>query len=309
MSTEIIETKVIYFIGYWRDFTYKNSIEKELSHTIIYNPQELFKEFADEIERKQLKNKDNKKFFMDSINQFSDLPIESIKFLKTTLSLIKQQFQKQNFQYLLHLLSEIDKLLSTHQLGLDCVEELEQILTNNDELNNDLKAKIKILTKLIIFALINKNYYQKSIDKIIKHIFSGYQIIENRIATYFPHNIKNPNWDFTSSEFKEYQDKLQDFLDNLTLNQRLLAIKNYFLRKPEKLTYIFQIKGLKGDIDILFGNVKIYNPKNVRLIKNQRNELSNELFNSEHFIYYNGAVTLDVIDCEYAKYEAMSILS
>ena len=66
--------KIQYFIDYWRDLTHEgNSIENEFVHSIIYNPKELIKEFIEEIERKNLSNKDNKKFFIDSLVKFANL--------------------------------------------------------------------------------------------------------------------------------------------------------------------------------------------------------------------------------------------
>ena len=312
MSDEIIWTKVYYFIDYWRDFLYLHSIEEELTHTIVYNPRELFKEFADEISRKEFKNKDNKKFFLNCINSFDELDIRSIDYLRSTLTLIKQQFQNPNFQYLLHLLRIIDKSLSNNKLGLNCVDELEQILTNSEELNNKIKTSIQILTKLIIFELIYKKYSIKSIKTIIDNIFDKYTINNELLSTNFPHNIEiDFHCKIESSEYQQYKEDIKNLIDNLTLNQRLLSIKNYFSKKYEKFTYIFQIKGLRGDIDITFGNVRIYNPQNVQLVKKHdiKDRLCNELFNSEKFIYYNGAVTLDVIDHEYAKQEAITLLS
>lgn len=313
MSEEIIYAKVDYFIDYWKDFTYSNSIEEELTHTIVYNPKELFKEFADEISRKELKNKDNKKFFIDHINRFFDFKIESTNYLNSTLTLIKQQFQNPDFKYLLHLLSILDKLLSNNKLVINCVNELEAILTSKIELDDSFKEKIKILTKLIIFELIYKKYSLQFITKIIDNIFDNYSIDQNGIlCTDFPHNFEiDFNTKVDSLEFQQYQDKIENLINNLTLNQRILSIKNYFNQQPKQLTYIFQIKGLKGNIDATFGNVRIYNPKNAQLItKCTKNNIPyDELFNGEKFIYCNGAVTLDVIDREYAKQEAIRLLS
>lgn len=309
MSDEIIYTKVNYFIDYWRDFTYNNSIEEELTHTIVYNPRELFKEFADEISRTELKNKENKDFFINYIKKFSCLEIQSIDYLQTTLTLIKQQFQNPNFQYLLHLLVIMDGLLSNNRLGFNCVDELEKVLTNNIGLNNDSKDQIKTLTNLIIFELIYKKYSTQTLEKVIDNIFDRYSIDEGILWTNFPHNFAQEDiYKLTDSEFQQYQQKIIDLIDNLTLSQRLLSIKNYFDKQPKKLTYIFQIKGLKGNIDITFGNVRIYNPEKVTLIKNRPSD-NIELFNSKKFIYCNGAVTLDVIDEEYAKQEAFTLLS
>ena len=84
MSEEVIDAKVYYFIDYWRDLLYFNSIEEDLAHTVVYNPRELFRELADEISRKEFKNKGSKGFFLNSINKIYNFKIESIDFLKPT---------------------------------------------------------------------------------------------------------------------------------------------------------------------------------------------------------------------------------
>ncbi|BAQ66969.1 hypothetical protein [Geminocystis sp. NIES-3709] len=89
-----------------------------------------------------------------------------------------------------------------------------------------------------------------------------------------------------------------------------------------KQTYIFQLKGFKGadNLNIQFGNVRIYNPKTTKLIKKylldfDDNSDPNKFDNYEYFgsknddIYCNGAVTLDVIDQEQSKKEAISNLN
>ena len=72
------QNKLQYFCDYWRDFTahsedkvnerhsFKNLEQDSINH-ILYNPKELFREFINEIEIKNLSNGDNKKFFMENI--------------------------------------------------------------------------------------------------------------------------------------------------------------------------------------------------------------------------------------------------
>ena len=51
VSNNLTETKIEYFIDYWRDLTHENqSIESDLIHSILYNPKELIKEFIEEKE-------------------------------------------------------------------------------------------------------------------------------------------------------------------------------------------------------------------------------------------------------------------
>lgn len=301
--------KIQYFVDYWKDLTHPNdSIEIELVHSIIYNPKELIKEFIDEIERKNLSNKDNKKFFIDSLGKFANLELEALSFIKPILKLILKE-QNSDYSYLLHLLKMAQLKLDNFILGKEAIKELAEILINDSTINT---SKIKHLVNLIIFELIHKKYSQKTITQIINNIFSNYQVVsEHQIHTKFPHNIECKNWDQTSPEYNEYKHTLTNFIDNLTEKDRVLALHHYLNIEGEKLRFVFQIKGLKGDnVNITIGNVQIYNPKSIQLFKGTT-EYSDELFvkKIEDNIYYcNGAVTLDVFDTEYAKQEALQIL-
>jgi hypothetical protein len=362
-----INTKIHYFIDYWRDFSSNDGIEEQQVHTIVYSPKELFKGFAEEVIYSQSKCQNNdyqfkrqnyKDFFIKSINELISLPIQSINFLQSILTLIQNHFAKPNFPYLLHILSQIDILLSDFRLGKECVHELENILFNqntnleikvdinyfdkkNKGKNNQnnkkkepilIKDQIKILTRLIIFQLLEKGYSKKYIQKIPENIFSQYDIgnyyyfgkkeDEPVIYTDFPYNADDINLNNINIGDKVYQDKLKTYLDNLTDSDRILAIKNYFNFDTTKQTYIFQLKGFKGadDLNIQFGNVRIYNPKTTKLIKKyladcDDNSEPNKFDDYEYFgsknddIYCNGAVTLDVIDQEHSKKEAISNLN
>jgi len=303
--------KIQYFIDYWRDLTHEgNSIGKELVHSILYNPKELAKEFAEEIERKNLSNSDNKKFFVDKINEFSRLDLECLNFIKPTLKLIQQQFnRKDDYSYLLHLLKMVNVELKDFALGKKAVEELTKCLTDNSKINH---SKIKHLTNLIIFELVHKKYSYKTIITIVDNIFMTYQMLpDNILHTSFPHDIKCDNWEVDSDEFKVYQTKLQNYLDNLSLEDRVLSLSNYFTKEAEELRFVFQIKGIKGDnVNIQIGDVQIYNPKTIRLF-NKPTEHFNELFTKEikeNIYYCNAAVKVKVIDGEYAKQEALQKL-
>lgn len=308
---DIQQIKVNYFIDYWTDLTNENnSIENELAHSILYNPKELFKEFVEEIERKNLSNNDNKKFFIDKTNEFANLKLDSLNFIKPNLQLIRQQFSKKDdYSYLLHLLNMLLLKLESFQLAEEAINELSIHLTDENKINTE---KIKHLVNIIIFELMHKKYSFKTIAKIVDNIFSTYQELSNGVLhTNFPHKIECNNWNVNSEDFKSHQSDLKNHIESLTLEDRLLSLKNYFEKKPIEVRFVFQIKGLKGDnVNITIGNVQIYNPKTIRLFKNPT-EHFNELFEREikHNIYYcNGAVRLNVIDNEYAKQEAITTL-
>lgn len=308
-NTNQVEMKIQYYIDYWRDLTHeRNSIESELVHSIIYNPKELIKEFINEIERKDLSNKDNKKFFIDSLGKFANLELEAVSFIKPILKLILKE-QSSDYSYLLHLLNMAYLKFDKFILGKESVKELAKILTDESIINT---TKIKHLVNIIIFELVHKKYSFKTITKIIDNIFSKYQVLNDGfIHTNFPHNIEYKNGNRSSKEYNEYKDRLKNYIDNLSYMDRLLSINNYLKREEEELRFVFQIKGLKGDdVNIIIGNVQIYNPKSIRLFKNPF-DYNDELFGNipkDNIYYCNGVVTLNVLDTEYAKQEALQML-
>lgn len=319
MDTEIVkvnsnpEIKAQYFIDYWRDLTHQgSSIELELSHSILYNPKTLFNELIDEIERKNLSNKDNKDFFKNTINQFASLDLEAIKFLKPILKLIQKQInsKQDDYTYLSHLLEMAHLELQNFRLGIEAIKELSTLLSDESEINQN---KVKQLSNLIIFELSYKKYSKKTIVSIISNIFSTYQVMpsDNSLYTTYPHDIKCTNYDRASDEYKAYELRLKEHINNLTLQERILSLENYFSDEGKEYKFVFQIKGLKGDdVNINLGNIQIYNPRSLRLFNNPT-KYFNELFDfdgDDNIFYCNGAVAINIIDTEYAKQEAIEML-
>jgi len=299
-----VDSKIAFFIDYWKD--YLQGIDNLLHHTLWYDPITLFREFSDEIKIKEFNNKDNKDFFINTINEFSKLPIQSLDTIKSTLTLIKRQFNHPNFSYLLHLLKEINQELQNFTFAKKCIDELIEELLSSKDLNEE---KVKLLVRLIINFLRHKKYSNETIAKIIEDIFSGYQFHNGVLHTSYPYEgIEYNGEEVGTDEFKIYQDKIQKLMDSLDHKKRLEALYYYFNKKPERLIYIFQIRGLKGDIVFELGDVTIYSPKYKKLSKNGLMNCD-EFFDLQGDITYsNGAIAIDMVDREFGQEEALSIL-
>ena len=244
------------------------------------------------------------------MNEFARLDLNALKFILPTLKLIQQQFgKKDDFGYLLHLLKMAQLKLEDFTLGKEAVNELSELLINESEIQ---QTKIKHLVNIIIFELMHKKFSRKKIVRIIDEIFSTYtENPDGYLHTSFPHTIETHNWNTESEEYKEYKKQLIDYLSGLTQKERILAIASYFDIPSKELRFVFQIKGLRGDdTNFNIGNVQIYNPKCIRLFQNPT-KYFNELFEKDikdQIYYCNGAVTLEVVDREYAAQEALQIL-
>lgn len=317
--------KLRYFYDYWRDFTahsedkinerrYFKNLEQDSINYILYNPKELFKEFIDEIEIKNLSNKDNKKFFMENIKNLVDLKIGALSFLESNLKIMVQQFnQKDDFSYLLYTLKFALDEMKNFRLGEECVKELAEILTNDDSLDKN-KDNIKHLVHFIVFELQDKGFSHSRINKISNDIFSEYREIEGCATTDFPHNIKqNKN---TKKDKIEYQTRLKSFMDSLTNKDRILAINNYFEQEIIPVRFIFRVKGIKGKLNLKTDDIEIYNPLEKQLMNikiNDRKELYDENFGlqdsqkASQGLKCNIAVKVNAIsnDSESGKYESI----
>ena len=57
-------------------------------------------------------------------------------------------------------------------------------------------------------------------------------------------------------------EKIKEYIDNLTIEDRIKSLKDYFNKKSYKYYYLFNISGIKGiDLNIRLNNVSIYNWK------------------------------------------------
>lgn len=281
------DIKIQYFYDYWKDFTahsedkmnerhYFKNLEQDSINHILYNPKELFKEFINEIEIKNLSNRDNKKFFMENVKNLFNLKIEALNFLESSLKIIIQQFnQKDDFSYLLHTLKFAMSEMANFRLGKQCVNELAIILTDDTNLQQN-KENIKHLVHFIVFELQDKGFSHKKINQIINDI--------------------------------------KEFIDSLTNKDRILIINNYFESETISARFIFRVKGIKGALNIKTNDIEIYNPlKETIITKKSSNECYDETFGlqdsqkASQGLKCNIAIKVDLMpnDIDSAKYEAI----
>lgn len=306
---EFNSAKISYFIDYWLDATHvNNSIESELIHSIVYNPKELIEEFIAEIQRNQLSNQDNKKFFEESFRKFAKLKVRSLGCSKSTINLILIHLgKKDSHEYLSHLLNMALTELRDFSLAKQSIAELSSHLTDDSEID---QSKIKHLVNLIIFELMHKKYSHKKIANTPLNIFSGYDLVDGVFQTDFPLPFKSDVQDISSADYQEYIRKASGFIDSLNELGRLNAIENLFECSPEDFTYIFKVKGLVGEVDFSIGNVRFYDPKKTKLVKDEYVSTIkiNENFNAENESYCNVAITISVVDIEAGKDVAIKVL-
>ncbi|TDJ85371.1 hypothetical protein E2O24_07680 [Campylobacter volucris] len=133
---------------------------------------------------------------------------------------------------------------------------------------NENKEKIKHLIHFIVFELKDKKIADITINKCIK---------------------KNSSKDASI-------DNLIEELDNL------------FNRKPTKTRFIFALRGIKGNKNIKINNFEIYNPNIKTLIKDDKKREFFNLSTNQKYMQQelcNIVIELDVVDPEFAKYEAV----
>lgn len=328
-----IDIKVEYFKEYWKYFTattkdninnmyYFENLEQDSINPLLFNPQFLIKEFIDELEiTKDLTKSFYKDFFRTNISKLvkgefieNKLSLNSLEFLQSNLKLAQKYFSPKDagsYSSLLYTLKFILYELKDFKLGIECIKELSQILTDNSNIENS-KEKIKALTNFIIFELRNKKYSDKTIKEIISNIFSVYNFSKDKgLYTKFPHNIKF----ITDENLEEYYKKVMKYIDDLTIEDRILTLETYFKQEPKEVIFIFHTKGLKYDKSFEeINGIKIYNPSYKQLINNDEKESYKKLELNPNFNpnvrtfpdgFCNIAIQINMIDFEYSKSEAI----
>lgn len=177
----------------------------------------------------------------------------------------KDYYAKQNFKYKVNEI--INNMTSNKEyaimVGNNLMEEIKDGKYGKQIINRiikllfssktliDVKEELKYLIEALIIEYTIYGYSLKRIEKIIYDIFSKYNFYENYFVTKFP----IPKDIVSDNEKKEY-------IDNLSIKERIEKLKLFFEKQKNKYYYLFNIKGIVGDfLDIKLNNVNIYNWK------------------------------------------------
>jgi hypothetical protein len=286
-----INEKITYWIDLWNDLI------KRFSDNIIgiriMNPHSLLIELIDEIDSNNLQNSENKKYYFDKLNEYlkSDQVIR--KYYKVEFELLRSYYD-QNKYLLKQACKKIKASFENGDYYLKSHNSLKKILLDRQWRTGD-EYNIRLLTQHIIIELLIKGYHLNHIENFVSEIFDSYShhlINENEEVVFTKFPVKARRTDYKNDI--EFNESMMKEIDNLTFEERIDTLKQYFFKEPESWVIIYKVEGLKGDIDFSLGDVNFYSPNVKRYITvGTELELNEELFHKTDLPYYlNAAVTV-----------------
>lgn len=246
ISTEFsLDPKIDYFISY---YLYKtNQYINNSSEISILNLHSLINLIIEELSKNNINR--NLKFFYNKLQEIKNKDkIVKNKYDYKINEILQNMTSNKEYALIIskNLLSEIDK----GKYGIEICNRIEKILFDNKTLEN-VRVELDYLTEALLIEYITYGYHNTSLEKIIYNIFSKYTIYDDKyVSTNFP----------IPSEIAD--EKIQEYIDNLTIQNRIDSLKSYFNKETSKYYYLFNISGISGiDLNLHLNNVEIYNWK------------------------------------------------
>jgi len=300
-----MNNSIKYWIEYWEDLL--SGIESERFTFKMMNPRIVLKELDEEIEFNKLANKNNRDFIYSKINHYFEHDLPSQKCLIPLYKLIRGEFQNPRHTYLSQLCKNALKIFDRLEYFNACISSLEELLLSNS-LSGNNKKNIHFVTQNIIVELTAMGHTKEFIQGIPKILFLGYQMIDGEIITGFPTGIPFPKQKNNSKSLNKYNEAVKSFMEKLTDRKRIHAIKKVVKLKKQKLTYIFQVKGLRGDVEFKIDQVLFYSPR-IRQLVYDSDFYSAEFFHNKKNVFLNAAVTIETHNTDAGTSQTRELVS
>ncbi|WP_026831497.1 hypothetical protein [Exiguobacterium undae] len=222
-------------------------------------------DIINEYELNKFESDNNRKVYLHLIEKF--IKEQHMKLYKDELLILKTYLEKKNGQAAYVLSKELSEIFSKESFAQILFNEL-LILLKKKLFSKEDRVKISSLTKDIIIDLVTSGRDVTDVKKLCDEIFKTYQLLDKNIFILFK---------YVPSELSEREAK--EYIDNLSLEDRLNIFKKNLVLKKINYTFIFPVWGmhsnLKNENETLFG-FSIYNP--LRSRKLEKVEWANELF-------------------------------
>lgn len=291
-SNEITDN-IRYWVDLWEDLI--EHFTERLYGLSLENPRLLIRDIIDEIEFNDFKNSENRKYFQAMSDEIlkSDPAIQNI--LKTEWALLRREFGSQRWIYL----KQVGRSLLIKFEDGTYFKETCRILKNILLSSKTDKQMIRLLSQNLIVEFLNKEYSLKTIKDFTANIFDKYVIREDgHLITKFPHTY---DWHtFMKNEVfdeKEFNQAVSAEIDRASVPDRIDKLEYYFFKKAEDNYFIFEVGGIKGEVDFNIGDVNFYSPTVKRYLK-AHTEIDEELFHNKtaEQKFINAAVRLPMVD-------------
>ncbi|MED4802368.1 hypothetical protein [Bacillus atrophaeus] len=233
----------------------------------IVNIRIVLLDVINEYELNKFESENNRKVYLKLIEKF--ISERYMKLYRDELLILKEKLEKKNGQAAYIIAKELSEKISKESFAQILFDELLVLLKKKLFSKKD-RIKINNLTKDIIVELVTSGRDIEDIKKLVSDVFKTYQIQNEEfliLFKYVPPELSN-------NQAKEY-------IDNLSLKDRLNIFKNNLISENNDYIFIFPVWGMmaptpKDENDTIFG-LSIYDP--IREKKLPESEWFDETFN------------------------------
>ena len=298
-----VNEKIQYWVDVWDDlidhFT-KNEYGLEL-----LNPHVLLLVLVDEIEQNELRNDDVRKYLVEGLGRSlkSDSTIKEC--LGAEFSLILSAVNGHPLFYLLQTCKAVLPFFQSGEYFRQTYRKLRASFSDSNWKPNE-ENDLLVLSNSLIVELLLKGYSLDSIRVMPKNILRK----GNSLSSNFP---TEKQWDDYADLPEAEQAKIAaegaEEIKSLTLDKRLAAFPRYITRNPRQFIFIFEVEGVKGETELVFGPVTFYSPFIRSFIKGEEEHedmwKQQERFNKSRDHYFiNAAVSASAIDYKMGAVQA-----
>ncbi|MCR9206297.1 MAG: HEPN domain-containing protein, partial [Halobacteriovoraceae bacterium] len=299
------------------------TIEFSKNQTIGFeldSPRFLLRELHDEIEFNNLMNNKMVAFFTSELKSWEKrvelFPDETYAKWSVLTTSLKAESRK----YLKSCCDSLSKDFDSGKMFDFYLSRLASLLLDDSITLDKSHKDIKEVTNFLIIELYSIGMdLDDSIKKIPSEIFAGVTIHGEMTISDFPcsPNLGDYKDDSKDSgfDFEKFRADVVKYYEELSLKERIMAIKSYYNRERISMEYIFPIHGFIIDEadEFELGNVNFYNPQKVEFVKESWRtdpEKKEEFFyRDKNTTMTNAKVSFQVIDTSYTKgYEVEDLL-
>jgi hypothetical protein len=228
----------------------------------IENPHLIVKELITEVEENRLRNTENRNIFRKKIENFLHSDQYILGVLKADFLLVRDAINTRKENYLLNLCKEIKIKFTSGEYIEFCLRQVGTLLTEESPCDYTFYERILYLSQVIMTELIISGYSLLDIKLILSNAFATYRFVGKSIFSEFPHQLERKKYCVNEIlDEEKYSNALKNFINDLTLQQRLDSILYYFKKKTEQAIYLFKIDGLKNLDSIKLGDVTFLSSK------------------------------------------------
>lgn len=216
-----------------------NGVENGNLGIRIINVRILAQDLINDYEQNEFQSKANSIVYVSIINRFlKDTAL--IKF-RAELILLKESLEQQDYQSVYVISKNIVSKLGKLNFSIDYISSIIDILyTKNNVLEN--RREIDSITEKLIIDLITQGYRVEDLKNLLTDCFEGYSETDTEVVITAYSLLPDEVVELTDRT--EQTEKAKDFIDSLTIQDRLDILKAKLSGKLIERWFIFPIWGM-----------------------------------------------------------------